>query len=165
MDSGDLNIKKVFSGAALGMFVGGIATLLKQVASMHMNPDKRLDPPAPNMEELAPNLADAFRSFMGPFFKMCSDENKVKYQETVKEAIQLAEMVMVIQTQLRNGEVAPIWRHRTEASAYANLCVKKLRSLRIYFDSQILYQINETIDFIDVNIADQLGNIRNMTEL
>lgn len=161
----DFDYKKVFSGALLGMFVGGIATVIKQVASLHSNPDKRLDPHAPNMEELAPNLADAFRSFMGPFYKMCNDEYKEDYKKTVKEAIELAEMVMVIQNQLMKGEIAPVWKHRTEANAYANLCSKKLRNLRDYFDSQILYQIGETIDYIDVTIADQLANIRNMTEI
>lgn len=159
-----IEVKGIVSGAAVGLLLGAIYAGVSQVAKISFQPTIVLDPRAENMEDIAPDLAGVFRFFMGSYYRICSNKYKPDFKVLIQEAIRSAEAVMCIEVQIKEREVKPLRGYRAESTAHARRCLRKLRESRKYFDTEIIHQITEHINFISVYLADHLQNIRNLTE-
>lgn len=82
------------------------------------------------MEDLNTLMADTFRQFMGPYYRMCPEESKSQYKEILQDAMQHAESVIDIEKKIQNGEITPSFKCRTTSVAHYKICMKKLRNLR-----------------------------------
>lgn len=158
-----LNPKKIAAGVFVGSVVGGIWQVGAQLAKMHIKPTQELDPPCPNMEAVDSFLSDQFRTFMGPYYKLCPDEHKTSFKKLVREALFHAEAVMLIVVQLRKGEIAKSIKERQEAAAHRSICLDRLRKTNDLFRSQISMQVKDTIDIISYVLSEQLNNIYVLT--
>ncbi|CAH6421131.1 Hypothetical protein UVM_LOCUS368 [uncultured virus] len=159
-----MNMLQVAQGALFGLLLGGGVTLGKQLLNQQMKRKTPLDPPCENMEILSPEMADAFRHFMGPFYRMCDDDRKRFYKVDVQLAMEQAEAVMVIEMQVLRGEVVGTVRERCVSMAHADKCITILRkNVRQYFDTALLHEVCEKIDQLSILMTIQLQNIRNTT--
>lgn len=105
--------------AAVGLFTGAVIGVLSQIAKLDFTGEGDLDPPAPNMQQLEPELIILYRKFMGPFYKLCPDRNKKKFQFQIRKAIKHAEAVMLVENQLLKNEIARVPENRTQTAVHS----------------------------------------------
>lgn len=149
----DIDPKRVAIVAGAGLFVGAVWGILGQIASLDLKGEGDLDPPAPYMQNLEPELVILFKKFMGPFYKLCPERFKKKYQHCVKKSIRNAEAIMLIETQLLNKEIERVPEHRTQAAAHGMICLSSLRNIQNYFDTDIVLNVRDAVDVVFVNIG------------
>lgn len=160
-----INVAKILSGAAVGLILGASYCGITEVARLGKKEESPLDPPAPNMEEINSELTAVFRTFMGSFYKMCPNKNKKKFKKHVQEAIEFAEDVMVIENQLRRGEIKNQgFKDRSDAQGSARECMKSLRQVIYFFETGIIEKVVNRTDHVQIILSDSLTNISNMTE-
>jgi hypothetical protein len=97
-----------------------------------------------------------FGKFIGPYYRLCPDRNKKRYQSAgilanarvltaaVRKSIEHAEALMLIENQLLHKEVERNHSQRTQASAHAQLAMDALRSTQQHFDSEVLNSVKDT---------------------
>jgi hypothetical protein len=159
------SIAKVVAGAIAGLFVGGAVIAAKQVATVSLTPTTKLDdPPCPEMEAYAGDMADEFRNWKGPFHKICPERRREYYESCVREAIRSAEYIMVVQTQMRNGELTKNKQVYVDARQQAIRCIAKLKKARDCFDSEFIKDAHVHINNISQYLSEQLQNVHNQTD-
>lgn len=159
----EVNIGKVVAVAGAGMFAGAVYGVLKQVASLDFMTEGELDPPAPCMQDLDPELVLLFKKYMGPFHRICPEKYQARYQERVRRAIRNAEAIMVIESQLLRKEIPRDQIHRNQCQMHLHFCMKHLRHLVKYYDTEILMSVRDNADVIFVNLAVHVNNVRVLT--
>lgn len=160
-----INPFKVATVASVGLFVGAVAGFITQIAKLDFKGTEPLDPPAPNMQELEPELVLLFSKFIGPFYNLCPQRNKDKFKALVRSAIKHAEAVMLIENQLIKKEIKPQPSERNQANVHASLCLQRLRNTEKMFDSEVIASVHDTIDVIYVHLANNTANIRTLTSI
>jgi hypothetical protein len=160
-------IKKVAAGAAVGALVGFSVVLVREIAQAKPPAREPLDPPAPNMETVSPDLANLYRTFKGAFYALCTDPRKQKrFQRCVQTSIRMAEAVMTIENQLRRGEIPEgeeWYTARIESAAFAEVAVKYLRECLDCFSGVVLKKVNLHVDKVQLFLSDSKDNIRALT--
>jgi hypothetical protein len=156
---------KIVTMAGVGLFAGAVYGVLSQIAKLDFKGDAELDPPAPNMSELEPELVLLFRQFMGRYYDICPERNKETYKKYVRRAIRNAEAVMLIACQLIKKEVTAAPVHRNAAAACANLCMEWLRKTQDLFDTEVIKNVSETATVVYTILANHLSNIKLLTSI
>jgi hypothetical protein len=159
-----INVGAVVGGGLLAGLIGSIVLVCKQVANISITPTIKLDdPPCPNMEQLAPFLADEFRNYKGAFYKLCPDELKDIYSSYVRKAINKAEYIMCIQVQLMRKE-KPRQRIYYDKCYTASLeCMKMLEAARGCLGSEVVEDMYTAEREVSVLLSDQIHNVNNIT--
>ena len=92
----EVNYSKVVGFGVVGLFVGAVAGVALQIANLDIKKGEPLDPPAPCMEIIDPEMASLYRKFMGEYYAKCPDFNQKIYKRRVRRSIKHAEAVMLI---------------------------------------------------------------------
>ena len=149
----EIDPSRVAVVAGAGLFVGAVWGMLSQIAKLDLKGEGQLDPPAPYMQKLEPELVILFKKFMGPFFRLCPERNKDKFRARVRKSIRNAEAIMLIESQLLNNEIARTPNNRTQAAAHGMICMSSLRRIQNYFDTEIVTNVSDANDVVFVNIG------------
>ena len=83
----EIDPSRVVALGVTGLFIGSIIGVFAQVAKLDLKSEGKLDPDAPNMEELEPELVVLYSKFMGPFFRLCPERNRKTYKNYVRNSI------------------------------------------------------------------------------
>jgi|GEM_PF-6164816 len=149
----EINPKRVVMIAGTGLFVGALWGVLSQIAKFDLKGNGLLDPPAPNMQKLEPELVILYQKFMGPFYRLCPRENKQKFKEYVQKSIKNAEAIMLIENQLHHNEIPRTQNNRTQSAAHGMICMNSLRKVQNLFHTEIVENVKDAVDVVFVNIG------------
>lgn len=157
-----LNGPKIASGALLGLVAGAAGVFLYQVSKNITKRKHRLDPPAPEMEEADPDLANHYRILMGHFYRMSPDSRKEEYKSNIKDAIQCGEYVCVIESQLKLNLKTAENIDLIQAKYFYQSSLEFLKKCSYMFSETIEQDYTAVVNAISVKWANHITNIETL---
>lgn len=148
---------KVLGYGIAGMIAGAAFVIGNHLLSD--DPIEDLDPPAPTMKKLSPEIHSIMYRMIGSFFRLCPQENRESYKANVISAIRYIEAFLILETQLLTQDPKhPQYDKKSLAQALSLRAMKKLRNAEKKFDSSRAH-IKEACDAIAYQVAVHRLNI------
>lgn len=158
----NVNPEKVILPAIIGLSLGALFGIGKQISNIEYDKKIELDPEAPYIITYDRDLAKVLETLIRDFYNSCLNEYKKDYKQLVREAIDYIDCMLAIFDGCVHGLIKRNYRTGGKATAYAELAMVKLRKILPMLQESVVENFHKIVEVISNKLKDHLINIRQL---